>query len=230
MKSTLPRIPHLPGSRRGNDDLEVKPAELPLFLESPVVVMEKLDGIGLTIADEDGFLNVAMKSDWKNALGGRVLRAARRWVRIHEDLLGPLVSGGNQIYGEWVLHRLVMSYDRLPAAVVFHGCRGSDGKILARVESNPLFQSRGLAVMEPHFRGVIGARSLEALVPKQSGLGRVKAEGIIVERMDSSGAQWAKWVAAHYRQPKGAELSGLLNRVHERTERTLSEEVESKPV
>jgi hypothetical protein len=216
MKSTIPRVPHLPGSRLGNDDLVVPPEHLGFFLEAPVVVVEKLDGIALTIGD-DGFgqLDVALKTDWKVALEGRIHRAARRWLRVHEDLLEPLLSSGTVIYAEWLLHRLATYYDRLPAAVIFHGIRGKDGLLLPRDEVNEKLSRLGFVVLKPHFRGRIGKKSLASLVPKRAHFGSEPAEGIIVERVGANGAKWAKWVAPHYRQPKGKEISGEENRILE---------------
>ncbi|MBI2374873.1 MAG: hypothetical protein HYV07_12825 [Deltaproteobacteria bacterium] len=214
---SLPRIPHLPGSRFGNDDLLVPPESLPDFLEKPVVVVEKLDGVGLTIAlDLAGQVDVDMKRDWRNALDGRLLRSARRWVRVHEELLQPFVRDGAHLYAEWVLHRLVISYDRLPAAVVFHGIRDRKGRLSPRDESNPRLHQAGFAVVEPHFRGVIASMPIDSLVPKRSRFGRGRAEGVIVEGSGPKGGRWAKWVASHYRQPKGSEVTGEENRIVER--------------
>lgn len=212
MKSTVPRVPHLPGSRFGNDDLVVEPEELPLFVEREVVIVEKLDGVAMTIAfDPFGQLDIGLKSDWKGALEGRILRAARRWLRIHEDLLAPFCADGAQLYSEWLLHRLVTPYDRLPSAVVFHGRRMREGHLGRRDEVNAELSAIGLSVMEPIFRGVIGATPFESFVPKKSAFGKKKAEGIIVEAFDGVGSRWAKWVAPHYRQPKGQDLRGVEN-------------------
>ena len=215
MRTTMPRVPHLPGSRLGQDDLVAGVRLVRALLEEPVVVLEKLDGVALTIATEGGQLDVAMKEDWRRALGGRVLRAARLWVRIHEDRLRPLVAGGAQLYAEWLLHELETSYDRLPAAVVFHSLRDPKGRLLGRDQANPVFAAHGLAFVEPHFRGVIGRRPLASLVPRRTQFGRGCAEGIIVELARRGRVRWAKWVAAHYRQPTGADLSGRENRVVE---------------
>ncbi|MBI5510985.1 MAG: hypothetical protein HY903_19665 [Deltaproteobacteria bacterium] len=216
MKTTLPRIPHLPGSRRGHDDLTVAPAALRSFLELPVVVVEKMDGIGLTIASDDyGELDVAMKTDWRRALGGRVLRAARRWLRVHRRALAPLAADGQQIYAEWLLHRLVLPYDRLPAAIIFHSLADRSGRLLPRDQANRLFAKHDLAWIAPHFRGVIGRRPLSSLILRRSQLGRCRSEGIIVEATGPDGPCWAKWVAPHYRQPTGKDLAGVENAVLE---------------
>ncbi|MBI4818684.1 MAG: hypothetical protein HY791_20615 [Deltaproteobacteria bacterium] len=211
---SLPRVPHLPSSRRGNDDLEVPESELPLFFASPVVIVEKLDGVGLTVAlDPGGGVDVDMKREWREALDGRILRAARRWVRVHEDLLEPLVRDGSHLYGEWLLHRLVLRYDSLPAALVFHGIRDRRGRQQPRDEGNARVKERGLAVVEPHFRGVIGQQSLGSLVKNPSQFSRGRAEGIIVEAIDRQGARWAKWVSRRYRQPKGREIELRTNTI-----------------
>jgi hypothetical protein len=211
MRSTIPRVPHLPGSRLGNDDLTVAEQDLPLFLHNEVVVVEKLDGVALTIGIELGELDVAMKTDWKGALAGRILRAARRWVRVHEDVLASLLDDGAQLYAEWLLHRLVTPYDHLPAAVIFHGKRTPDGRLVPRDEVNEALRRKNLAAVDPCFRGVIGDRPLGSLVPKRSRFGKQKAEGIIVETFDGHSARWAKWVAAHYQQPRGRDLRGEEN-------------------
>ena len=212
MKSTMPHIPHLAGSRLGNNDLTATPEQEHLCRTQPVTIVEKMDGVGLTLGlDAFGALDVAMRMDWKQALGGRLLQGARRWLKVHEDVIAPLVQGGHQLHGEWVYLRLVIAYDLLTSAVVFHAVKDSQGQLLPRARSNALFRGHGLAVMEPHFTGLVGDHAWESLVPRRSCFGNVKPEGIIVERSDGKGAHWHKFVAGHYVQPRGKHVTGAVN-------------------
>ncbi|MDP2344880.1 MAG: RNA ligase family protein [Deltaproteobacteria bacterium] len=213
MRSSIPRVPHLPGSRLGQSDLVVDDGDLPAFLGRPVVVTEKQDGVALTIAFDGAGVDVAMKRDWSSALNGRILRAARRWVRVHERALLPFVVDGDVLYAEWLLHRLVTRYTALPSAVVFHTWRTTSGALVPRDVANAAFAAAGLAFIEPFFRGVIGERPLKLLLPARARFApKARPEGFIVERVDDDGAaSWAKWVAPHYRQPRGTELTGALN-------------------
>jgi hypothetical protein len=206
----------LPGSRLGNDDLQVPKDELSLFLDRPVVVVEKLDGVALTIGLQDDVVDVTMKPDWQTALGGAMFNSARRWVRAHDDLLAPLVADGRQLYAEWLHHRLVTRYSRLPAAVMVSGIRDRRGLLWGRAQVNAAARRQGLAASDPVFAGVIGsAARLRALVPKRSKFGDERPEGIIVEAQHNGSARWAKWVAPHYVQPRGKTVKLAFNQVVE---------------
>ncbi|MBL8955918.1 MAG: hypothetical protein JNK82_34405 [Myxococcaceae bacterium] len=213
MISTIPRIAHLPGSQVGVGDLVLSPAEARPFFTRRVVVCEKLDGISLTVRrDAFGELAAALKAEWKHALGGRIQRAADLWVQLHRSALEPLVQGTTQLYGEWLWHRLRVSYDRLPSEVSFYGLRRGHGALLPFDEVRRRLAPSGLTMSEPLFEGVLGARRLEGLV-RRAAWGAGRAEGVIVELDTGEGVRWAKWVRASYRQPVPQALSGVKNRL-----------------
>src|SRR4051812_27819771 len=109
MRSTIPRIAHLPGSNAGADDIVLTQEQARPFLTRRCRVVEKSDGISVTFRRSPlGDLEAGLKIDWKRALGGAVERAANLWARIHEDVLAPLVDGGDEIFGEWLWHRLTI--------------------------------------------------------------------------------------------------------------------------
>lgn len=214
----IPRVPHLSGSRLGQSDLLCSEAEEELCRRTPVVVVEKLDGIAVEFfADDTGGIDVVMKRDWQHALRGRVRQSLRRWVTVHTPRLLPLLHDGRRLYGEWLWHQLVVPYDDLPSAVVFHGIADKDGALAPRLDTMPVLRAQGLAVIEPLLHDVLLFRSWSQLLPRRSAFGAGRPEGIIVEFVDDNGAAgWAKWVAPHYRQPTGRDLTGRLNRVNER--------------
>jgi hypothetical protein len=206
MKSTIPRIPHLPGSSVGPDDLELGPDEARRFLERRSVVSEKTDGISLTVRlTAFGELAAGLKADWLAALDGRVERAATIWTHLHEEQLRPLVADGRHLYGEWMWHRLAVPYEALPAPALFYSIRDERGRLLSRRESLGRIRAHGLPVVEPLFEGVIGDRSLASMCGR-SAWSRARAEGLIVEIVDRGEVRWAKWVRSDYRQPTPRDL------------------------
>lgn len=213
MRGTIPRIPHLPGSVVGDDDLVLSPEEAAPFLTRPVVVSEKTDGVSLTVRlSADDEVRAGLKADWLPALGGRVLRAADLWVRLHQDALRPLVEDGSHLYGEWLWHRLEVAYERLPSAALLYSIRDPEGRLVPRARSLSRLRAAGLPVVEPLFTGVIGRRPLASFC-RTSAWGSARSEGIIVERAEGDGVRWAKWVREGYRQPTPRTLTGQRNRV-----------------
>lgn len=211
MRGTIPRIPHLPGSVVGDDDLVLTPDEAAPFFSRRVVVSEKTDGVSLTVRlSADGEVRAGLKADWLPALGGRVLRAADLWVRQRERELLPLVEDGSHVYGEWLWHRLEVAYQTLPSAALLYSMRDPRGRLVARAESLRRLREAGLPVVEPIFSGVIGRRPLESLCGA-SAWGEANSEGIIIELADRGGVRWAKWVRAGYRQPTPKSMSGNKN-------------------
>lgn len=205
MRSTIPRIPHLPGSHVHPDDLLLTHDEARPFLTRQVEVREKLDGISLTVrASATGELEAGLKVDWRSALDGAVERAANLWVRLNEDRLRPLLVGGGELLGEWLWHRLVLPYE-LPSPVLFYARRDRQGRLLPFPRP-----AKGLCACAPVFEGVLGDRPLASLC-RRSQLGRVRAEGLIIELRTPQGVRWAKWVRKGYRQPPPGKLSGKLN-------------------
>lgn len=211
MRGTIPRIPHLPGSLIGDDDLSLSAEEARPFLTRPVLVSEKTDGVSLTVRlSADGEVRAGLKADWLPALGGRVLRAADLWVRLHEEALRPLVEDGSHVYGEWLWHRLEVAYDRLPSAALLYSMRDARGRLVPRERSLARLRAAGLPVVAPLFAGVIGRRPLSSFCVT-SAWGRQRSEGIIVELRDPAGVRWAKWVRAGYRQPTPRTMGGERN-------------------
>lgn len=211
MRGTIPRIPHLPGSVVGDDDLVLTAEQAAPFFSRRVVVSEKTDGISLTVRlSADGEVRAGLKADWLPALGGRVLRAAELWVRQREWELLPLVLDGSHVYGEWLWHRLEVHYHRLPSAALLYSMRDPEGRLVPRVESLRRMRAAGLPVVEPVFMGVIGARSLASLCTT-SAWGAATSEGVIVELAGRDGVRWAKWVRQGYRQPTPKSMSGAKN-------------------
>lgn len=212
----IPRVPHLKGSRPGQSDLLCDDDDERRCRETPVVIVEKLDGIAVEFVDVDGEIDVVMKADWRHALKGRVRQAVRRWASVHARRLRPLLKDGQHLYGEWLWHQLVVGYDHLPSCVVFHGIADDKGQLRSRLHTMPILRERGLAVVDPVFVGVVGDRAWSSFVPEKSAFGPAVPEGVVVEfgvGGTSKEVRWAKWVAAHYQQPTGRDLRGTLNRV-----------------
>jgi hypothetical protein len=220
MRSTIPRIPHLPGSNAAPDDLVLDAEEAKPFFTRPAVIVEKLDGISLTVRRSAlGGVGAGLRDLWRDALGGRVQRAADLWMQLDGRRLLPLVRGGSQLYGEWLWHRLVIPYDRLPGPVLWYALRDPKGRLVPRRRVMALLREAGLPASDPVYYGVIGRRSLSSFC-RRSRWARARGEGLVVEIVVDGEVRWAKWVRRSYDQPTPASVSGAHNGVVEPRETT----------
>ena len=216
MKSSIGRIAHLPGSNASDDDIVLTDDEAAPFFSRRAVVSEKLDGISLTARlSVTGDVKAGLKPDWMRALDGRVQRAADLWVKLHEDLLRPLVEDGTHVYGEWLWHRVHTPYDRLPSAALLYSMRDKRGRLVPRERALARMRARGLPIVEPLFKGVLGSPAKLARLCARSRWADARAEGLVVEIEERGFGRWAKWVEPGYRQPAARDMTGEKNVVVE---------------
>jgi hypothetical protein len=203
---SIPRTAHLRGSRVGHEDIVLTDDDERVIRRIPVTIVEKLDGIAVAFSLERGAVAVTMRRSWSGR--DTVHADAQRFARVHERELTPLLEGGAVLYGEWLKHRLVLRYQKLPSAVIFHG-RSRGDSFEPRAISNRAIAAAGFAVMTPLFHGVVGDRAWSSFLPPRSAFSRQRPEGIIVDVQ----GRWTKWVAPHYRQPLPSIVGSARNRV-----------------
>jgi len=212
--SSFPRIPHLPGSHASHDDLVLSDDETRRFFARPVVVLEKLDGLNVTLdLDRQGRVHAALKSEWRPTLARGVGRALDIWVRQRERALQSLLDDGT-LYGEWLRHRVHVGYDALPDCFVGFAFWRRRGGFAPSSELSRRLRAHGITPVEPLFRGRLRQLSTLTSLVGRSRFGPSKMEGVIVEvDADASEHRFAKWVDPAYVHPQKGALAGTLNSV-----------------
>lgn len=102
-------IPHLPGSRRGEGDHGLEPAQAIRLLTSRkdrhdrVIVEEKLDGSNVAVARVNGDLVAITRSGFTAASSPfEQHHAFDRWVTANASMFDALLNDGERVCGEWL--------------------------------------------------------------------------------------------------------------------------------
>jgi len=217
--SSFPRIGHLPGSSHTPEDVLLTDDEAADFLRARVQVLEKLDGINVSLRRTGTHrVEVGLKVEWSRALRGGVKRAVDIWVRQHEPQLTTLLARGDTLYGEWLWHEVAVSYDRLPALLVALALerRADKGRFVPFDEVAKEVRAVGLVPAAPLFLGRLQTMERVKRLVSRSAHGPHRMEGVIIERMDGGWPRWAKWVEADYAHPVPGRISGRKNHVGHR--------------
>ncbi len=113
---TYPRVPHLaPGPGVTRDDLVLTEEACKSLLNGAVRVEEKLDGANMSFAIcRDGRLELSTRGGVGAVDRGGHLGRARAWAAERSDQLRALLADGCVLYGEWLLTRHGVGYNRLP--------------------------------------------------------------------------------------------------------------------
>jgi len=214
MLPLYPRVPHFLDSNAAPDDLVMTPAEQAGLLRAEVCVFEKLDGINAALGLHRGRLVCELRPPWDRALDGAVARALHIYTRQREARLTALLSGGVIAYGEWLWHRVSVSYRALPELLVIFGLRAADGRFLSPTKLQRTCAQVGLVGARPIYRGRLERAAQLGRLASSSRCGAAHAEGLVVERTRrGAGVSCAKWVGAHYRHVRPGALSGARNQL-----------------
>jgi hypothetical protein len=216
IRSTFPRIRHLPTSHASADDLWWSDREAHRFLEQPVVVVEKLDGINVTFArGPGGRIESALKSDWSGSLDGALARAVEVFAWQRRDALHALLDGDLHAHGEWMGHRVSIGYDALPDVFIGTSLLDRRGRFLERLESDARFRAVGLVAKEPLLVGSLSSMARLRALAGRSRFSRARMEGLVVTlRADENPeTRYAKWVGRWYEHPTPGALLGMRNRL-----------------
>lgn len=109
-----PRIPHVSGSRRTNDDVFVDG-----FPEGSFYVFEKLDGANVGISMTESGLKLQNRGGYlENKRPHPQWDAFKNWVFSHYQEFDEMLSVGDIIFGEWLYAEHSVSYTKLPSHFV----------------------------------------------------------------------------------------------------------------
>lgn len=111
-------IPHLPGSQNyGNGDKNLSEKAARFFVDTPgrgdsIIVLEKLDGSCVSIANIDGAIVPLIRSGYP-AEGSHYLqhRKFHHWVMQRYEQFAAVLKPGERICGEWMLQAHGTRYD-----------------------------------------------------------------------------------------------------------------------
>ena len=188
-----PRIPHLLGGRGTPDDDVLDDDAREHLLRKEVVVEEKLDGANVSLWQDDGLVQVALRGGPGSMDRAGHLGRLRAWLGGHHAEVTALLHGGLVAYGEWLLLTHTVSYDRLPDYLVLLDLLDTSGAWLAPDDRNRRCSESGLPVPPEVWRGVPhgGVAEVERLA-SLSAFGSGPAEGVVIRTVDGSEPRIAK--------------------------------------
>lgn len=207
------RVPHFQGSNAGVDDLLLTPDEERALLTRPVYVMEKLDGLAVTIYRPSRRRIIwRLRPMWEGGLNGEVERLLHVYMQQRMSAWLRLLKPQMAAYGEWLGHTLSCHYDALPDLFFCYAMQGTDSVVLPLSETRARCQKQGISVTQPKWQGVLG--EVEALQEHlgKSAYGKGEVEGVIVELVEQTKpALFGKWVVPSYQSTTTDALTGQRN-------------------
>ena len=151
----FPRTPHLFDAREFNkdcpctvtrDDLLMGMKERQEFLNTPIVLQEKIDGanMGLSLGTDMKIL-AQNRSHYVNSSSASQFKKLDEWIRLHyNDLFTILENGRYILYGEWCYAKHGIYYNSLPNYFIafdlfdrYHGKFLSTQKFFAKLAQAP---------------------------------------------------------------------------------------------
>lgn len=207
----FPRVPHLaPGEGVGPDDLVLAEQERVRLLHTPVVVEEKLDGANVVVWIDDGVPRAATRGGADAVDRGGQRGRLRQWATGRADELGSALGQRYALYGEWLLRRHTVRYDRLPGPFV-----GTDvydrrsQRFLGVQERDRVMAAAGVPAAPRRFEGTLGSVVATERLLGSSAFGATRAEGLVVRALHAQAdPRLAKLVDPAWRRREDAEWSG----------------------
>ena len=110
----LPRTQHIEGSRLPLNQWKADPeaVEFRRLAGEFLVIEEKVDGTGVSLFFDDK-LDLQVWHRGSPAIGKEFTKL-REWARLHQDELFSLLEDRYTLFGEWMLNKHTVFYDRLP--------------------------------------------------------------------------------------------------------------------
>jgi hypothetical protein len=109
----LPRTLHIEGSRLKQGQTDPEAVEFARLSGEFLTVEEKLDGTGVSIWFDEEFTPQVWHRG--SPATGKEFRQLHDWISIHQDQLFDLLEDKYVLFGEWMLHKHTIFYDRLPS-------------------------------------------------------------------------------------------------------------------
>ena len=107
----LPRTLHIEGSRLKAGQVDPEAVQFPQLAGQYLVIEEKVDGTGVSIFFDDD-LNVQIWHRGSPAIG-KEFNQLHAWVKLHLDELFNLLEDRFILFGEWMMNKHSIFYDRL---------------------------------------------------------------------------------------------------------------------
>lgn len=207
----FPRVAHLapgPGVDRG--DLVLDHEQREELLRVPVVVEEKLDGANVVVWVDDDVPHVATRGGPGALDRGGQRGRLRAWATGRADTLREVLGERYALYGEWLLRRHTVRYDRLPDPLVgLDVLDRRSGRFLELEQRDGVLAAAGVAPAPRRFAGTLGSLAAAQRFLGPSAFGSTRAEGIVIRPVrPGDGPRVAKLVDPAWRLKGDAEWMG----------------------
>lgn len=206
----FPRVAHLArGAGVDRGDLVLDDEDRERLLGVPVVVEEKLDGANVVVWIDDGVPRVATRGGADAIDRGGQRGRLRSWATSRGDELRAALGERYALYGEWLLRRHTVRYDRLPGPFV--GLDVLDrwfGRFLRLHERDAVLAVADVPAPPRRFEGTLGSLAAAERLLGSSGFGSTSAEGVIIRSArPGNGPRVAKLVDPVWTQRADVEWS-----------------------
>lgn len=177
-----PRIPHLgPASGVSADDLVLDAPIRERLLDVPVAVEEKLDGANVAIWFESGAPAVATRGGVDTVDRGGRRGRLKAWAAGNADALRHALGERLVLYGEWLLRRHGVPYERLPGPLVGIDIYDRDGdSFLDLARRDGVLRTASVPAPPRRFEGRLGSLDTAIGLLGTSAFGAARAEGIVL--------------------------------------------------
>ena len=213
----FPHTPHIAWLAGGEprDDKVLSPKEATDFLNTDVVVEEKLDGANLGFSlFPDGELRAQNRGQYLVAPHVGQFARLPDWLLLHGDRLREALaahaSDGLMLFGEWCAARHSLSYEHLPDwFLLFDVYDRNQSRFWSTPRRNALATTLGLATVSRLLEGRFTLPQVKDALNGQQSLFRQGAlEGVVIRR---ESAEWcearAKLVRPDFTQTIGEHWS-----------------------
>lgn len=182
----FPRTPHLFWMGRGGprDDKVLSPDEADTFLDSTIIIEEKVDGanVGFSFA-KSGDLRIQNRGQYLPVESHGQFGGIRQWVQGIEDGLLDGLGDMLILFGEWCYSQHSVHYSRLPNWLLVFDVFDKNAKAFWCVEErNLLLDKIGLPRVAEIARGRFSRESLLELLDSHSAYGARHVEGLYLRR------------------------------------------------
>lgn len=208
----FPHTPHIAWLGRGQprDDKVLSSIEASEFLDSDVIVEEKIDGANLGFSvGQDGELRAQNRGSYLelDSPAGQ-WKPIKRWLETRRNVLIQALAPNLMLFGEWCYAVHSVRYDRLPDWFLAFDVFDRDLGVFWSVDRRDEFaKGLGIQVVPELTRGKLGIEALEPLLD-HSRLSSGTAEGIYVRKeLNGVLAARAKLVRSEFVQAIGEHWS-----------------------
>ncbi len=186
MKSFIkfPRTSHIYDGRNYRNDLQLTESDTIDFFSKPIIVQEKLDGTNVGLRFHDSNLLSQTRGQYLSD-DDNFYKKLFQWCSIHYDELLTVLGEDKILFGEWMLNKHSIYYDKLPSFfMVFDVFDVSNEKFYSQKRVNDLLSGTSIKQMPILHEGIINLDGLHEFIG-QSSFGSEVMEGIYL-RHDSN--------------------------------------------